>query len=64
MMRSPLFPVQTDDISPADFFRNYFCSQYDVCLEEAAAQDLLLDCSICKYKNSCSPDLDFNASLP
>lgn len=64
MFRSPLFPIPTDGTIPADFLRNYLCLHYDICLEEAADKNLLLDCSICKYKNTRAWNFDFKANLP
>lgn len=64
MLRSPLFPIPTDDNIPADFLRNYLCLHYDVCLEEAAGQNLLLDCSICKYKDTRALNFVFKADIP
>jgi hypothetical protein len=62
-MRSPHFPVPTADISPTDFYRNYWCSQYGICLKEAAYLDLLLDCGDCKYENSIHPDMVSKTAL-
>jgi hypothetical protein len=52
MERSPIFPTPAKKILPADFLRNYRCPHYDICLGEAADQDLYLDCGICIYKNA------------
>jgi hypothetical protein len=64
MLRSPLFPIPTDDTFPTDFLRNYLCLHYEVCLEEAADQNLLLDCSICRYKNTRALNFVFKSGLP
>jgi hypothetical protein len=64
MLRSPLFPIPTDDITPSDFLRNYSCLYYDVCLDEAADQNLLLDCSICMYKDMRAWNYIFTSNLP
>jgi hypothetical protein len=64
MSRSPIFPIQTKDTIPTDFFRNYLCFHYDVCLEEAANQNRLLDCSICAHKDNRTLNFAFEINLP
>jgi hypothetical protein len=64
MSRSPVFPILTEDNIPADFFRNYLCLHYDICLEEAADQNRLLDCSICTYKDNRTLNFTFKTNLP
>jgi hypothetical protein len=59
MLRSPLFPRPTDKTFPTDFLRNYLCFHYDICLEEAADKNLLLDCGTCIHRDSQALNLIF-----
>jgi hypothetical protein len=54
---TPLFHPQGKLTRALDFFRNYWCSHYDLCLVQAAKEDLFLDCTQCKFKDSVADDL-------
>jgi hypothetical protein len=64
MDRAPLFPQPGEHVTPEDFLRSYWCPHYNTCLEEAAANDLYLDCSNCAYKEKRVFDLSFEKCLP
>ena len=51
MERTPLFSSGGKQICNTDFFRNHWCSHYDICLNRAAREDLFLDCTQCDYKD-------------
>jgi hypothetical protein len=51
MEPSPLFFKPGKKIHNSQFFRNYWCSDYDLCLSRAAKDDLFLDCTQCFMRN-------------
>ena len=51
MERTPLFHQRKTKCNYKDLFRNYRCPGYDICLEQAALEDLFLDCAACLFKN-------------
>lgn len=51
MERTPLFHHRKNKCSPKDLLRNYRCPGYDICLEQAAREDLFLDCTACLFNN-------------
>ena len=48
----PLYFKPGKKISNNQFFRNYWCSNYDRCLDLAAREDLFMDCAQCFHKDS------------
>ena len=56
MDRRPLFHPQSKQTRGMDYFRNFWCSHYDGCLDRAAREDLFLDCAQCLYKDSVVDD--------
>lgn len=52
MEPSPFFCSGGKQINSTDFYRNPWCSHYDVCLNRAAREDLYLDCTQCDFKDN------------
>lgn len=51
MERTPQFHHRKNKCHFKDLYRNYRCPGYDICLEQAAREDLFLDCAACLFKN-------------
>jgi len=51
MEPSPLYIRPGKKTNGTRFFRNYWCTDYDQCLNRAALEDLFLDCTQCFLKN-------------
>lgn len=47
----PLYVRPGKKTSNTRFFRNFWCSGYDQCLNRAALEDLFLDCTECLLKD-------------
>ena len=52
MRGTPIYYIPTKETSTADFYRNYWCSEYELCLNTAARDDLYLDCKQCQYRDN------------
>lgn len=48
MKKSPLFHKGSAKIRQQDFLKNIWCPFYDICIEEAAKSNTLLDCGECE----------------
>lgn len=57
MRGTPVYYLPSKRISPAEFYRNHWCSYYDVCLNTAAREDLYLDCTQCELRENTVEDL-------
>jgi dsDNA-binding SOS-regulon protein len=52
MKETPIYYVSGKKTNKDQFFRNYWCTNYDVCLNTAAHEDTHLDCTQCVYKDN------------
>ena len=52
MEPTPFFCTGGKQIKSTDFYRNPWCTYYDACLNQAAREDVYLDCTRCEYKDS------------
>lgn len=52
MKETPIFYVSGKKNNKNQFFRNCWCTHYDVCLNTAAREDAHLDCTRCEYKDN------------
>lgn len=52
LVKRPRFLPITSKYVQEMFYRNVWCDFYEVCLDEAAANDLYLDCSLCPYRQT------------
>ena len=52
MEPSPLYFKPGKKINNSQFYRNYWCANYDRCLDLAAREDLFMDCAQCLHKDS------------
>lgn len=57
MKETPVYLVPGKKTSNSQFYRNYWCYNYDVCLNIAAHKDLYLDCTHCFFKENVIEDL-------
>ncbi len=57
MRGTPVYYYPSKRINTTEFFRNYWCSDYEVCLNTAAREDLYLDCAQCQYRNDTQEDV-------
>jgi hypothetical protein len=51
MQPTPQYFKPGKKINNSQFFRNYWCTDYEQCLDRAAFEDLFLDCTQCQQKN-------------
>lgn len=56
MKGTPVYYLPSKRITNAEFYRNYWCSDYEVCLNTAAREDLYLDCTLCDLKDNIMED--------
>jgi len=56
MRGTPVYYLPSKRISNTEFFRNYWCSEYEVCLNTAARDDLYLDCAQCQLRDTILED--------
>ena len=47
MIKAPVFHKENAKVQVENFLKNIWCPFYDICLEQAAKSDTLLDCSEC-----------------
>jgi len=52
MKGTPIYYVPGKKTSNNQFYRNYWCSDYELCLNTAAREDLYLDCTQCFLKDT------------
>jgi hypothetical protein len=50
-MKNPIYFVASNRADPTMPHRNYLCPEYDLCLTQAAVEDLALDCRACEMRN-------------
>ena len=48
MIRFPVFPQKNSKMHQQDLMKNIWCPFYKVCLDEAAKNNSLMDCSHCE----------------
>ncbi len=56
MKGTPVYYLPSKRINPTEFFRNYWCSDYEICLNTAAREDLYLDCAQCQFRDNTLED--------
>jgi hypothetical protein len=59
MRGTPVYYLPSKKITNAQFYRNFWCSHYAVCLNTAAREDLYLDCTQCELKENTPEDFGF-----
>jgi hypothetical protein len=64
MERTPLFYHRKNKCNYNDLFRNYRCPGYDICLDQAAREDLFLDCTACLFKDDAVEEITFCLKPP
>lgn len=57
MKGTPVYLVPCKKNNNKHLYRNYWCTNYDLCLETAARKDLYLDCTHCLFKENVIEDL-------
>ena len=51
MKETPIFNVKKKKTNNDQFYRNYWCTHYGICLNIAARKDAHLDCTRCILKD-------------
>lgn len=51
MKGTPIYYLPSKKIDATEFYRNYWCTDYEMCLNTAAREDLYLDCAQCKFRD-------------
>lgn len=52
MQETPIYYVSGKKTNKTQFYRNYWCKNYDVCLDTAAREDAYLDCTQCIFRDN------------
>jgi hypothetical protein len=52
MKETPIFNASNKKGNTNQFYRNYWCTRYDTCLDIAARKDADLDCTQCFLKDN------------
>ena len=56
MKGTPVYYPPSKKVNTSEFYRNYWCTDYEVCLNTAAREDLHLDCNQCKFRDNILED--------